>query len=205
MLHEAVNPHRRLRHLLAPLISFPMPEGAHFWVAHPIGINAIAAAYLPVPFAPLWWPELDWSRRRVWGWTTAATLLAAIYAGLFGLFFHKSCDPLWQKAVAFALLPVAASCSVYATYALTHRRDHSSHSRYTTPRRFCLLLPPVLATFSALTALTALAPLSEADGAPRLLFVMAHALNGLVVGMGTLAMTCYLKLMRQFWPPPPVE
>lgn len=197
-----------LLHVLVSLVAgIPQPpreplssEAIRFWIAHPAGLNAIGLAYVPVASASLWWRELGWAKDLRWAWPIGFTLAAVVLAGLFGLFPHDPTACCLRRAAAFGAFPLAATCAIYATYALTRPHNDAPPLGWGVSKRFWSVLPVALAAACAITALLVLAPLHPDEGWPRVWLVAAHALNGLAVGVALRTTKDLFKLMSQYRP-----
>lgn len=160
-----------------------------FWVAKPIGINTIFGSYIPVTFASLWWRGLGWSKTREWTCMLGMTTVAAIYAGVFGVYFYGGHAAAWNRFLGFGALPVVGSCAVLLSYlAARQQKKTTPPIGWTVSRRFWFLLPFAFAMACALVAVIGLAPLDAEGGFKRVAVLMlAHGLNGAIIGMSLMA------------------
>ena len=171
-----------------------------FWMARPITINAIAAAYVVVAFSGIWWSSLWRSAAYVRIWAGVMSAFAIIYSGIYGWFFYapeKSVVP-WQGFLAFGTLPAAVALTVIAAYRLTRRNRTDLAVGWPVSTWFWWLLPTGLAMSFALSALLVFVPLAQSKCATcnqMMVLVVAHGINGFVLGLTLRLMTWAFRLI----------
>jgi putative Mn2+ efflux pump MntP len=170
-----------------------------FWVAKPIGINTICGSYIPVTFASLWWRGLGWSKTRAWTCMLGMTTVAAVYAGVFGVYFYDEHAAAWERFLGFSALPVVGSCAVLFSYLAARQQEKTTPPvGWTVSRRFWFLLPFAFAVAYALAAAIGLAPLDGEGGLKRLaVLTLAHGLNGAIIGMSLMATAWLFRRMPE--------
>ena len=171
-----------------------------FWMARPITVNAICGAYVVVAFSGIWWRGLWRSAASARIWTAGMSAFAIIYTGVYGWFFYaydKSAAP-WQFFLAFGALPAVVMLTVLIAYGLTRRDSTDVPVGWPVSTWFWWLLPMGFAIGFALSALLGFAPLAQCDGATDkqlIVLVVAHAINGVVLGLTLRLMACAFWLI----------
>ena len=166
-----------------------------FWIAKPVGVNAVGCALAVVACPSIWWPGLRWTvaRRRVW--TPVVTLAAAVYAGVWGPYLYESNTASWVAFMGFGLLPVVGVVAVRVSCAATRQGVGESVVGWAVSRHFRWVLPTAFVFAFGVSAAVGLAPIENYDGMGRAVFVLAHGVNGGVMGMSLLATVKVFRLM----------
>ena len=178
-----------------------LSDPQRFWMARPVTVNAICGAYVGVAFASVWWRGLWRSNVSAWMWTTGMSVFAIVYTGIYGAAFYaegKSGAP-WRFFLGFGALPASVALTVVVTYKLTHLKNARDAVGWPVSIWFWRTLPVGLAVIFAVTALHGLAPLADYDGAEdtqRRVLVVAHAVNGVVMGLTLRLLRCTLVVAR---------
>ena len=166
-----------------------------FWIAKPIGINAVGCAVVAVACANMWWPGLRWSRGRAGMWTVAVTAAAAVYAGLWGPYLYGQSEARWWvEFVGFGVLPVVGVVAVCLAYAAT-RRVGDVAVGWAVSKHFWWLLPTALMCAFALNAAFGLARIEKDVGMRLVVLIVAHGFNGAAIGGSLAATVCVLRLI----------
>ena len=173
-------------------------DDQRFWVARPVTINTIGAAYVAVAFAPVWWPRLrrDGMAQRLWPFSVSMATVG--YAGVFGVGFYEGAAvvPGIVRFVVFAVLPAIVGIVVVVSYGVTGQRTEVQGIELPAGR-FWGLLPLGLALGLAAVALWGLAPLGRREpmDAPVYVMVLGHGLNGLLLGKALGMIRCAVRLI----------
>ena len=159
-----------------------------FWIAKPLGINAICGSLVVVACANIWWRGLEWSARRSWAWTVGITVVASAYAGLWGLrLYEPNASADWRHFLGFGALPVVGVAAVYLAYAMTRRVAGAAAVGWPVSKWFWLLLPITFALTCSANAVVGLAPIEEYEGRRLVVLAWAHGINGAVMGVSLAA------------------
>ena len=174
-------------------------DNQRFWVARPVTMNTLGAAYVAVTFSTIWWPGLwrDLRMERLWpGCVSVATIA---YGGLFGAVFYE--NGAWVSPVggffAFGALPGVVGLTVFVAYRLARQGVGGNGVRWPVSGLFWRLLPAGFALGLGAVALLGLAPLGRqpvAD-APVVVLVVCHGLNGVFLGAALWTMPYAFGLM----------
>lgn len=153
-----------------------------FWVARPVGINAICGPVVVVAFANVWWRRLEWPG-RVWMWTLRVTAIAAGYAGLWGAWVYdgEAVVGALGRFAGFGALPVIGVAAVVGAYALA-RKDGDGELGWPVGKEFWWLLPGFFGIACGANAMVGLTEIGGQEGGEKVALVMAHAANGMVLG-----------------------
>ncbi len=153
-----------------------------FWVARPVGVNAICGPLVVVALANVWCRELEWKRLRGWTWTAGVTTLAAGYSGLWGVFLYSVESPVsWLgRFVVFAGLPMVGVVCVVFAYTVTQQKgERGKEPGWPVSGKFWWLLPMAFSVGCGANAWIGLALIGGPEGWP---LVAAHMVNGAVLG-----------------------
>ena len=166
-----------------------------FWIAKPVGVNAIGCTLAVVACANRWWPGLQWSKKRARTWTGAVTVAAAVYAGLWGPYLYGT-SGFWA-IVGFGALPVMGVTAVCLAYAATRERTRAAPVGWGVSKHFWWLLPTALLVAFALSAAFGLVRVEDDKGPRAAVLVLAHGLNGVVMGASLAATGSVFRLMPE--------
>ncbi len=169
-----------------------------FWMARPVTINAICGAFVAVTFVGIWWRGLWWSAISPFIWLIGMTILVIAYTGVYGWFFYApgKVAPPWQFFLTFSAFPTVVAATVLVAYKLTRRRDNVGFSvGWPVSRWFWRLLPVGFAFGFALIAWLGFASLAQHDETINL--VIAHSLNGILLGLSLRVMELALRLIPE--------
>ena len=152
------------------------------WIARPQAVNAVCGAYVVVAFATVWWRGLGWTRKTAYIWTVGTMAFAAPYAGVWGFYFYAPGE--WSAFWAFSTFPVAGGGAVLLAYMLARRVGLREVSvGWPVSKWFWVWLPLVLAVGCSVCAFLGLATIQDIGGRRLGVLVVAHALNGGVMGV----------------------
>ena len=159
-----------------------------FWMARPVTVNAICGTFIVVTFSGIWWRGLWRTVPFAHIWTVIVSTFSIAYTGLYGWFFYapgKSGAP-WQFFLAFGALPATVTLTVLVAYGLTRRDNMKIPVGWPVSKWFWWLLPAGLGINFGLSALFGFAPLAKLDGAAAnqvIVLVVAHGINGFLLGL----------------------
>ena len=177
-------------------------DSQRFWMARPITIDAICSTYIAVAFAGFWWRGLWRSVHSASLWLAGMSGFAVLYAGVYGWFFYadEETAATWRFVLAFGTLPAAAALNVLAAYRLTRRKQTEVMIGWPVSGRFWSLIPVGLAFSFGAIALLGLGPIARYEGAVDqeiVVLVVAHAGNGVALGLTLRIMTRAFKLIPE--------
>ena len=157
------------------------------WIARPQAVNAICGSYVVVAFASIWWRGLGWTRLRSYTWVLGSVAVATVYSGWWGWFFYKpKVATQLASAFSFGALPVAGAIAVVLAYAIARDGSNDAAIGWPVSRRFWWWLPAAFASVLVVNAWVVLAPLDGVQGSQRVALVVAHAVNGAILGWSLL-------------------
>ena len=168
-----------------------------FWIAKPVGVNAVGCALAVVACANLWWPGLRWSAARARVWTLVVTGTAAAYAGLWGPCIYRPDGSRWVEFVGFGLLPIVVVVALCGAYAATRRGMEEVAVGWAVSRHFWWMLPTVFLFAFGVNAALGLAPIEEYVGIRRAVLMLVHGLNGAVMGANLWATASVFRLVPE--------
>ena len=178
---------------MSPLYFIVHGAPERFWIVRPQVGSPIVTSFVAVAFANVWWRGLGWTKRSSRKWGLSITALVTAYAGLGGLLLFGS--PVTGNVghvLGFAAFPAAAAVAVLAAYSLTRVEEVGKTVGWPVSGLFWVILPfSFAATHAVLVAAMALLAHDRAEGNQLVMFVLAHAFNGGVIGV-SVRTTCGL-------------
>ena len=154
------------------------------WIVRPSTVNTILGAYVVVASASVWWRDL-WTLDRLARilWVIGFVAFAFLYAGYFGVAFHgnENDAPQWRPFVVLGAFPVVSVAVVVLIYRMTRRSGDGCMVSWSVSSSYWSLMPTSLAVGFGIIAWLGLSHLVSPG--QYLLFIVAHALNGFVLGL----------------------
>ena len=185
-----------IAHVMDKIFPPLMEDSQAFWIVRPITINAIGCAYAVVAFSGIWWRGFWRSATYSRIWSAGMITFAIIYSGIYGSHFYANdhrTDAL-ESFLAFGALPAAVALIVLTAYRLTRQECTDIAMGWPVSRWFWWLLPTGFAVALALIACFGLAPPGD-NGEEIIVIVVAHATNGVFLGLTFRLMPCIFKLI----------